>query len=78
MSFKWVYIGILSFILIVSVGYFIYVSNVVREQKYEENAYKNAMQSSEPAVLRNYLDNYVNAPQIHRDSILNLLKQEEK
>lgn len=73
-SFKWVYIGILSFILIVSVGYFKYVSDV---QRNEENAYKNAMQSSEPAVWRNYLDFYIDAPQTHRDSILYLLKQEK-
>lgn len=35
----------------------------------ELRAYENAIRSSEPAVLQNFLDIYVDAPQAHRDSI---------
>ena len=35
----------------------------------EMRAYENAMRSSEPAVLQNFLDMYVDAPREHRDSI---------
>ena len=35
----------------------------------ELRAYENAMMSAEPAVLQNFLDMYIDAPTIHRDSI---------
>ena len=35
----------------------------------EQRAYENAMMSTEPAVLQNYLDMYIEAPVVHRDSI---------
>lgn len=35
----------------------------------EQRAYENAMMSSEPAVLQNFLDMYIEAPVAHRDSI---------
>ena len=35
----------------------------------ELRAYENAMMSSEPAVLQNFLDMYIEAPVAHRDSI---------
>ncbi len=44
-------------------------------------AYETAMESSEPAVLQNFLDLYKDAPAEHRDSIqahLNLLVQAER
>ena len=40
-----------------------------QEQKNEQRAYENAITSSEPLVLQNFLDMYVDAPLAHRDSI---------
>ncbi len=40
-----------------------------QEQQNEMRAYENAMQSSEPLVLQNFLDMYADAPISHRDSI---------
>ena len=40
-----------------------------QEQKNEQRAYENAITSSEPLVLQNFLDMYVDAPRAHRDSI---------
>lgn len=40
-----------------------------QEQKNELRAYENAMKSTEPLVLENYLDMYADAPGVHRDSI---------
>ncbi|MBR1389338.1 MAG: zinc ribbon domain-containing protein [Prevotella sp.] len=39
------------------------------QQQNELRAYENAMMSSEPAVLQNFLDMYIEAPVAHRDSI---------
>lgn len=46
--------------------------------KNEMDAYENAMASSEPAVLQNFLDVYTEAPQEHRDSIAAHLEQLRK
>ncbi len=40
-----------------------------QEQQQEQRAYENALSCSEPVVLQNYLDMYVDAPLAHRDSI---------
>ena len=40
-----------------------------QERQNEQRAYTNAMLSSEPLVLQNFLDMYVDAPLAHRDSI---------
>lgn len=40
-----------------------------QEQQNELRAYENAIQSTEPLVLQNFLDMYVDAPLHHRDSI---------
>jgi len=40
-----------------------------QEQKNEQRAFENAITSSEPLVLQNFLDMYVDAPRAHRDSI---------
>lgn len=40
-----------------------------QEQQNEMRAYENAMKSSEPQILENYLDMYADAPASHRDSI---------
>lgn len=39
------------------------------QQQNELRSYENAIMSSEPAVLQNFLDMYVEAPVAHRDSI---------
>lgn len=39
------------------------------QQENELRAYENAMMSTEPAVLQNFLDMYIEAPVAHRDSI---------
>ena len=60
---------------VVFVGYYFYRHTQEQNELY---AYENALQSSEPAVLQNFLDIYVAAPQAHRDSIaahLERLKQ---
>lgn len=60
---------------IVFTGYYFYSQ---MQDKNELAAYENAMESTEPAVLQNYLDMYPDAPQERRDSIsahLELLKQ---
>ncbi len=41
----------------------------------EQYAYQNAMESSETAILQNFLDIYVDAPASHRDSIKNHLER---
>ena len=48
------------------VGYYFYQHT---QQQNEQYAYDNAIQSSEPAVLQNFLDIYTNASQAHRDSV---------
>jgi len=40
-----------------------------QEQQNEKRAYENAMKSSEPQILENYLNIYAEAPARHRDSI---------
>ena len=40
-----------------------------QEQQNERRAYENAIASSEPLVLQNFLDMYVDAPREHRDSV---------
>ena len=40
-----------------------------QERQNEQRAYTNAMLSTEPLVLQNFLDMYVDAPLAHRDSI---------
>ncbi|MDD6896204.1 MAG: zinc ribbon domain-containing protein [Prevotellaceae bacterium] len=60
---------------IVFVGLYFYMSSQVKN---ELEAYENAMQSSEPAVLQNFLDIYNDAPREHRDSVsshLEMLKR---
>lgn len=57
------------------VGYYFYQHT---QRQNEQYAYENAIQSSEPAVLQNFLDIYTDAPQAHRDSVaahLEVLKQ---
>ncbi len=46
-----------------------YVSSMGNPRGSEEDAYLNAMESTDVAVLQDYLDNYKDAPQEHIDSI---------
>ena len=60
---------IIAFVLaliIVMLG--IYYSQKTQQEN-ELRAYENAMMSTEPAVLQNFLDMYIEAPVAHRDSI---------
>ncbi len=43
------------------------------QRQNEMNAYSNALDSDEPAVLKNFLDIYTDAPQAHRDSVAAML-----
>lgn len=65
---------IIAFVIalsIVFVGLYYYKTTQVKN---EQEAYENAMMSSEPAVLQNYLDMYNDAPVEHRDSIMSHLE----
>lgn len=53
-------------VVAISVGYY-YYSDRVSEN--EERLYERAMQSTEPAILQQYLDFYPDARKDHRDSI---------
>ena len=54
------------------VGYYFYQHTQRQNELY---AFENALQSNEPAVLQNFLDIYVEAPQEHRDTIEAHLEQ---
>lgn len=72
---SWIWISLLIAVIICSVCFYFY--NNAKNGK-EEEAYEYAMQSTDPLVLKSYLDNYLDAPEAHRDSIqshLNMLKQ---
>lgn len=60
-------ISLVVVLVIVFGGLYIY-NNTQGENELE--AYENAMDSNEPAVLQSYLDMYADAPAAHRDSIL--------
>ena len=58
-------------------GIFYYFYDSANKNK-EQEAYEYAMQSSDPMVLKSYLDTYKDADEAHRDSItahLNMLQQ---
>lgn len=59
-------IGFVLALIIVLLG--IYYAQKTQMEN-ELRAYENAMMSSEPAVLQNFLDMYIEAPVAHRDSI---------
>ena len=58
--------GFVLALIIVFLGIY-YAQKTQMENEFR--AYENAMMSSEPAVLQNFLDMYVEAPVAHRDSI---------
>lgn len=53
-------------LLVVFAGLYFYKNT---QERNELQAYENAMASDEPAVLRNFLDMYADAPAAHRDSV---------
>ena len=53
--------------LLVVFGWMYFYKNT--QEQNELDAYENAMVSGEPAVLKNFLDIYVDAPSEHRDSV---------
>lgn len=55
------------------VGYGIYYVKQ-QEQQNETRAFHNAIKSTEPLVLQNFLDMYAEAPKAHRDSALAMIK----
>lgn len=59
-------VGFVIALIIVFLGIYFYQKS---QQENEMRAYENAMMSSEPAVLQNFLDMYVDASMAHRDSI---------
>lgn len=59
----------IAFVLVVmAVFVFMYFYTTVQHRN-ELDAYENAVESGEPAVLQNYLDMYQDAPAEHRDSV---------
>lgn len=57
---------VIALILVfVGIYYFKHIESVNEQEEYE-----NAMQSTDQAVLQNYLDRFEDAPQAHRDSVL--------
>lgn len=62
-------------LLIVFTGIYFYKTTQAQN---EMDAYENALGSSEPAVLQNYLDVYREAPREHRDSITAHLERMKK
>lgn len=70
-----VLIGVVIAAIVIGVCYIFY-QNTQTER--EQKAYEYAMSSDDKQVLQDYLDNYLNAPKEHRDSIeahLDMLKQ---
>jgi hypothetical protein len=60
---------IIAFVLALIIVFLgIYYSQKTQMEN-EMRAYENAMMSTEPAVLQNFLDMYIEAPVAHRDSI---------
>lgn len=74
-SKSWIWISLLIAVIICGICFYFYDN---AKNNKEEEAYEYAMQSTDPLVLRSYLDSYVDAPEAHRDSIqshLSILKQ---
>lgn len=59
-------VALIIAIAAISVGYYYYHDRVSEN---EERLYERAMQSTEPAILQQYLDFYPKAPKAHRDSV---------
>ena len=71
-------VGFVIALIIVFLGIYFYQKS---QQENELRAYENAMMSTEPAVLQNFLDMYIDASVAHRDSIkahLEVLKKVDR
>ena len=71
-------VGFVIALIIVFLGIYFYQKS---QQENEMRAYENAMMSTEPAVLQNFLDMYIDASVAHRDSIkvhLEMLKKVDR
>lgn len=71
-------VGFVIALIIVFLGIYFYQKS---QQENEMRAYENAMMSTEPAVLQNFLDMYIDASVAHRDSIkahLEILKKVDR
>ena len=68
-------VGFVIALIIVFLGIYFYQKS---QQENEMRAYENAMMSSEPAVLQNFLDMYIDASVAHRDSIKSHLEKLKK
>lgn len=62
-----VVIALFFFCFVAGVGFYLYHTSKVTK---EQDAYETAMESTDPLVLQTYLDNYQDAPEEHRDSIM--------
>ncbi len=70
----WVVAFVLA-LAVVFIGLYFYKTTLTKN---EIDAYENAMQSSEPAVLQSFLDMYNDAPREHRDSVMSHLEMLKK
>ncbi len=69
---------IISFILaVLACGVLIYTYSNAKERT-ENDEYAFAMKSNDPVVLQQYLDNFLDAPKAHRDSIMAHLEKYKK
>lgn len=69
---------IISFILaVLACGVLIYTYSNAKERT-ENDEYTFAMKSNDPVVLQQYLDNFLDAPKAHRDSIMAHLEKYKK
>lgn len=69
---------IISFILaVLACGVLIYTYGNAKERT-ENDEYAFAMKSTDPTVLQQYLDNFLDAPKAHRDSIMAHLNKFKK
>jgi len=64
----WLALAIMLVVLLLA-GTGVYFYYQYTQKQNERYAYQNAMESSEAAVLQNFLDIYVDAPASHRDSV---------
>ena len=79
-SIKRLIISLIIAVIVIIGGGFWYAETANALHGDEQTAYLNAMQSSDPAVLQDYLDSFKDAPQEHIDSIqahLNILKMND-
>ena len=65
-SYIMIVVAVVILLIVGFIGTYVFKNS---QTNAEEDAYENAMESDEPAVLQNYLDIYKDAPDEHRDSV---------